>query len=185
MNDRERWDAKHRAAESSPNSACDAFVLEGLRELDLVEGARALDLASGSGRHGIELAKRGFQVEAWDVSPVGLELLADRARSAGVPVATRANDLKNDFPQDLEPFDLVVLVNYLDRRLFERLHQLVRPRGWLIYTTFTKDHGGTRPGPRHCLDVGELKRGIPGFRSVQHLEQDGRAGLLARRDDPS
>ncbi|MFT7670656.1 MAG: tellurite methyltransferase [Planctomycetota bacterium] len=180
MNDAERWNDKYSSGRWNQNSDCDAFVIKALDELGEAEGRSALDLASGPGRHALELAERGWQTSAWDVSPVGLDLLRDRTAQAGLEIARRVIDLSTEFDSITETFDLIVVVNYLDRDLFARLSALLRPSGHLVLTTFTKEHGRGHPSPRHCLEPGELARGIPGMTTVLCEEQGGRAGLFAK-----
>jgi len=190
LSDRERWDAKHAAAagtgahEPHEPEEPEAFVLRALALIPLRRGARALDLAAGRGRHALELARRGYEVEAWDVSPVGLAILAERAAAAGVEVETRVLDLlTGSLPVDAK-FDLVIVVNFLDRPLYRRLAGLVRPGGHVVVTTFTTDRTGKTPSARHCLEPGELARGLAGFATLLAEERGGRAGCLARRRGP-
>ena len=59
------------------------FVLE---ELSLPSGSRILDVGCGTGRHAVELAKRGYQVTGVDIS-AGMLAEAEKAvREAGVEV---------------------------------------------------------------------------------------------------
>ncbi|NPV61871.1 MAG: class I SAM-dependent methyltransferase [Methanotrichaceae archaeon] len=59
------------------------FLLE---ELSLQPGSSILDIGCGTGRHSIELAKRGYTVTGLDLSSEMLSRAADAARSAGVNV---------------------------------------------------------------------------------------------------
>ena len=179
--DRERWDAKYTAAGDRPLDAPDDFVVHALDRLDLdgIPLGAAVDIAAGRGRHALELARRGWRTTAWDVSPVGLAELERAAAEAGYKVPTRALDLLASEPPVNESFDLVVIVNFLDRALFDRLDQLVRPGGHALLTTFTTERPGTRPPLDYCLEPGELERRF-GSAVVVSREQDGRAGVLAR-----
>ena len=99
-------------------------------------------------------------------------------------VATRAVDaVAPEFaPAELgAPFELVVCISFLDRSLVGRLAELVTPGGHLVFATFTRDHPGERPPRAFRLEPGELARGVPGFETLWHAEEGGRAGLLARR----
>lgn len=183
LSDRERWDAKHAAAGTGADGPDrpEAFVLRALALVPFSRGARALDLAAGRGRHALELARRGYEVAAWDVSPVGLAILAERAAETGLEIETRVLDLLTEsLPEDME-FDLVLVANFLDRPLYRRLSGLVRPGGHLVLTTFTTDRAGKTPSARHCLAPGELARGLEGFETLLAEEVGGRAGMLGRR----
>lgn len=57
------------------------FLLE---ELSLPAGAAILDVGCGTGRHAVELAKRGYSVTGLDLSSGMLAEAAKRAESAGV-----------------------------------------------------------------------------------------------------
>jgi SAM-dependent methyltransferase len=59
------------------------FVLE---ELSLKQGASILDVGCGTGRHSVELAKRGYAVTGIDLSSKMLAKAAGKAKAAGVHV---------------------------------------------------------------------------------------------------
>ncbi len=185
--DREKWDAKYEERYGRELSPPDDFVLRILARLPKPEHGVALDLAAGSGRHALDLARRGWLVEAWDVSPIALEMLRKRAAKKGLLVATRELDLAaaEPFEYRRKPFDLVVVVNFLERALFAQFQNLVKPGGHLLVSTFTVDREGERPALEHCLERGELARGMPGFTTLFQDELGGRAGLFAKRDADS
>ncbi len=184
--DRERWDERYRGELGRRSEPVDPFVIQALehaRALRLASGARpeAVDLAAGTGRHALGLARAGFRVEAWDVSPVALGILAERAKEAGLAVARREVDLV-DPGLPLEPrFDLAVSVDFLDRPFWGRLRELVRPGGFVIVRTFTRDWPGAKPPPVYRLEPGEIAGGLAGFETHLVREDGGRAGLLGRR----
>ncbi len=60
-----------------------AFLLE---NLDLAPGAAILDVGCGTGRHAVELGKRGFRVTGLDLSEGMLAQAREKAERAGVVV---------------------------------------------------------------------------------------------------
>ena len=62
--------------------------------LGLAKGARVCDLACGTGRHAVEMARRGYDVTAVDFNARYLELGAQAAQAAGVRVAWTQGDMR-------------------------------------------------------------------------------------------
>ncbi|MFT5152856.1 MAG: tellurite methyltransferase, partial [Planctomycetota bacterium] len=187
-----KWDAKHAHERGQDASAPEAFVLTAIERAWQASmaaspnrGLRALDFAAGTGRHSLALEHQGFEVEAWDVSAVGLELLAERARAAQLNIRTRTVDLLTatgfDELESEGHFDLVVVCNFLDRTLYPQLPRLLNKGGHLLVTTFTVERAGKRPPLEFCLQVGELERSFANYHTVMHEEKSGRAGILVRQ----
>jgi SAM-dependent methyltransferase len=77
----------------APTYELNAFTKHTAAEIDfflslypLSAGAAVLDVGCGTGRHSIELARRGFQVTGLDLSPGMLEQARKGAENAGVQV---------------------------------------------------------------------------------------------------
>lgn len=75
-------------------------------------GRSVLDVGTGTGRAALALARRGAQVTGVDASPEMLRVAADRAGSAGVPVAFMPGDA-HALPFDDRAFDAVVCLRVL------------------------------------------------------------------------
>lgn len=178
QSDRLRWNARYRGADSSRVEAPDSFFLDALALVEQ-QPTHALDLAAGRGRHALELARRGWSVEAWDVSDEALHSISEQARIEGLMVATRRVDLSQALDlQHHGRFDLIIVVNFLDRALLARVHELLTARGTLIAVTYTTDRSGAHPADRWCLAPGELQGGLPGFDTLLEREVMGRAGWM-------
>jgi SAM-dependent methyltransferase len=98
---------------------------------------RVLDLACGSGRHSLELRRRGYEVVGADISSDLIEIARRDADEAGLEVDFVQSDLRDlDFDGE---FDLVLNLNdgaigYLEsdeenRRTFEVISRALRPGG--------------------------------------------------------
>lgn len=74
----------------------------------LAKGARILDVGCGTGRHSIELAKRGFQVTGLDLSSGMLDVAKGKAQDARVEVEWIHGDATN-FTVD-KPYDAAMCV---------------------------------------------------------------------------
>ena len=85
-------------------------------------------------------------------------------------------------------FDLVLVTRYLQRDLFASLREAVRPGGFVIYETFTRDqirHGRGPTSPDHLLVPGELLSLFGRFKVIFYEEvnePEALARLVARRE---
>jgi tellurite methyltransferase len=166
--DRAHWTARYAAEirESAPSAWVAAHVAS------LAPGAVCLDLASGAGRHAALLAAPGRTVVALDF----VEMVARRASRTGRVVGVVAEAAA--LPLRAASFDLVVVVNFLDRSIFPTLASLLRPGGRLIVETFTVENlqrvaADRRRGPSDpafLLTPGELPRLVEPLRVLASRE---------------
>ena len=159
--DRNKWDAKYRAAEHTAGGPCE--LLEALANVLPIAG-NALDLAGGAGRNAIWLARRGLAVTLADISPVALEIAQRRADEAGVAITTLEIDLEQA-PLPPGPWDVVLMSNYLDRTLLADIEAQLAEGGWLLVAHPTKKNltRHRTPSARYLLEEGELPGLIAGL----------------------
>jgi SAM-dependent methyltransferase len=170
-----------------PNKKLEKFCKNG-------EGKRALDLACGTGRHALWLAAHGWKVTAVDFAPTALEKARELAAAKRVSGRLRfiEADLKYWSPPPAERYDLIVMINYLDRDLIGRLNPFLSAGGlWIIDTFSAKPGNGNQDGRRHLLHPGELPHlmekefGILGYESYEIPSGGGetaaKEGIVARK----
>ncbi|MGE3272603.1 MAG: class I SAM-dependent methyltransferase [Chloroflexota bacterium] len=192
--DRERWNRRYQERLTQRD-----YTFEPSRWLPEIEAqlrpprsdARALDLACGGGRNAIWLAERRWTVDAWDLSDVGLAILArelDERAARGRPLEVYPQQLDLDaatIPQEV--YDLVLNIMFLDRRLWPALAASLRPGGLLAFQTFVDAPGGrtSEVSPEHLLQPAELRTAFEalGLETVSYDEQGERmtARLLSRK----
>ena len=169
--DRERWDAKYAAKLAPEQLSPDDWLIEQVTDL---KRGRALELACGLGHNAIWLAQQGWQVDAVDVSALGLAHAEEFARQCGTRVNWIAADLDHFVPEPAA-YDLVFVFRFLDREHVPGIIQTaLRAGGRLIYETFTTAHLA-RPdshmkNPAFALAPGELPRLFPHFDVVSYAE---------------
>jgi tellurite methyltransferase len=136
------------------------FIVEWIERLAPTGGAppRALDVAMGRGRHAVVLAQSGFRTFGVDIALDAVRDAVASANAAGATIHAWCADLtRHPLPQ--ARFDVVVVVRYLQRDLFQALQAAVVPGGVVLYETFTTAQRalGTGPtSPDHLLEPGEL-----------------------------
>jgi SAM-dependent methyltransferase len=125
------------SAEMAWTDRTGAEVDRALKILKPAGGERVLDLACGSGRHSLELRRRGFEVVGADISPELIEIARRDAAAEDLDVEFVLADLR-ELPYESE-FDLVLNLNdgaigYLEsdaenHRAFELIARGLRPGG--------------------------------------------------------
>ena len=146
---------------TSDHSAPSAFVESWIEELAMPAPPvqTALDLAMGRGRHALLLARHGFRTFGVDVKRDAVGSAMAAAARESLRVRGWCADLTAS-PLPVAAFDLVVVTRYLQRNLFGAIKASVKPRGHVIYETFTTAqlaHGAGPTSPDHLLKPGELR----------------------------
>lgn len=151
------WDQRYREPHfvfgTEPNAylAAQASLLH--------PGRKALAVADGEGRNSVWLARQGLVVDAFDISPVGVDKARSLAAQAGVDVAYHVSDC-DDWDWQAGAYDYVVaiFVQFADpgmrARLFASMMKALKPGGILVLQGYT---------PRQL----EYKTGGPGL--LEHL----------------
>jgi SAM-dependent methyltransferase len=154
--------------------------------IERIPPGRALDVACGAGRNALYLAKRGFGVDAVDISAEAL----DRARES----ARRSSLVVNWWEQDLDQalvlenlYQLMVIIRYVNLPLISRLIGCLAPGGFLVceqhLLTSASVIGPTSPTYR--VKPGELTA-VSARLQIHYLyegpvtDPDGQVAALAR-----
>jgi len=121
-------------------------------------GMRVLDVACGEGRHSLAAAARGASLVAIDRDGAALERGRAAAAARGLDIDWREADLEADWPA-MEPFDAILVFNYLDRERMPQIREALAPGGLLIMENFLVTQRELGWGPTrdaHLLARGEL-----------------------------
>jgi tellurite methyltransferase len=182
---RETWNARYRerGKDHGPPTPPSDWLVENQA---LIGGTRALDLACGTGRNARYLAGLGFSVDALDISDVAIAALQGVAG-----VRARAVDLECE-PLPAGAYDVVLIINYLQRDLFATAADALAPGGVLVAETVTRAHVeqlGRAFDARFLLEPGELRDAFGGLHVLRFeegvVQRLGRpravAGLVAQR----
>jgi SAM-dependent methyltransferase len=182
--DRQKWDQKYASGEHVRGQAPGW-----LRDLDteIPSEGLALDVAAGTGRVALWLARRGLDVIATDISPVGLALARETAADEGVRIKTVVADLTRD-PLPGGPFDVIACFHYRQRDLFGALRETLRPSGVVLVElpTVRNLERNEKPSRRWLAEPNELLRDLSGLTVVYYREgwvgNRHVARMVARKD---
>jgi len=114
-------------------------------------GSRALCVADGEGRNSVWLARQGLQVDAFDISAVGVAKARRLAAQAGVAVDYAVAD-GDALAWPREAYDLVaaIFIQFADppmrARLFTNMAAALRPGGLLVLQGYRPEQLANKTG---------------------------------------
>jgi SAM-dependent methyltransferase len=162
-----------------------------------------LSVADGEGRNSVWLAQQGLQVQAFDISPVGVAKAQALAAAAGVAVDYAVADVDGwAWPEAAFDGVAAIFVQFahpaLRERLFARIVAALRPGGTLVlqgYTPKQLEHRtGGPPQVEHLYTEDLLRQAFAALDIVElrsyeadlaegsgHHGRSALIGLVARR----
>ena len=168
--DQIRWDNKYAKENYLFGREAIPFLQD---HVDLLPKGPVLDLAMGEGRNGVFLAAKGYQVTGVDISEEGLKKAQALAAERGVTLKTVVADLDTyDIPPNT--FDVIICTYYLQRDLFPKIAEALKPGGMALIETYTIDHLPYQPrfNKAYLLQPNELLTMLPGLRVLRYQEVD-------------
>lgn len=169
----------------------------------LPPSGHALCVADGEGRNSVWLARQGLQVQAFDISPVGVAKARKLAMDAGVRVDYQVADC-DSWAWPLAQFDVVagIFIQFADpvmrSRMFAHMVACLKPGGLLIlqgYTPKQIEYKTGGPGIlAHLYTEEQLRRDFADMEILElhmyeadlaegdhHLGRSALAGMRARK----
>ncbi|GBD92068.1 tellurite methyltransferase [bacterium BMS3Abin04] len=134
----------------------------------IAKGKKALDIAAGMGRNSKFLAQQGFEVDALELSDVGIEKL----RKIGNVNAYQVELDNYTLPQN--NYDLIICLNYLNRKLFSQIKKALKTGGVLIYETLciTEEEARAIQNPDYFLRPNELRNSFNELNIIYYKEYE-------------
>jgi 2-polyprenyl-3-methyl-5-hydroxy-6-metoxy-1,4-benzoquinol methylase len=128
----------------------EVFVQGTLGECDFIEqeiahdkSLKIIDIGCGTGRHAIELARRGYQITGIDLSESQLKRAREKAKEQGVEIDFQKHDARNLPFQD--EFDLAIMLceggfslmetDEMNFEILKNATKALKSKGKLIFTT--------------------------------------------------
>ena len=152
---------------------------------------RVIDIACGGGRNALYLARRGWQVDAIDISAFALERIRTVTAAEGLPVRCIERDLEpaasalQEFGD--QRYNLALLIRYTNLPLLKSIARALVPGGYVIaemHLQTDKAVAGPR-SPRFRVAPNELRdAGSPfdvrGYFEGLVIDPDGRTVALSQ-----
>ncbi|MBA3026731.1 MAG: methyltransferase domain-containing protein [Sulfurimonas sp.] len=164
LEDKEKWNKKYL---EFPMPEGTSKILE--KYVDNAKVGQAIDIACGTGRNAHFLADKGFLVDAVDFSDYALE----RVRKSSTIKKIEADlDKYNIAPKK---YDLIVNINYLNRRLVSQMKDALKENGIIVFETFIVahgDYGHETMNLDYLLRKNELLHSFIGLDIIYYEERD-------------
>jgi len=168
--DQKRWDRRFGEKGFAFGKQPNPFLK---RHISLLPKGKALDIAAGEGRNAVFLALHGFDVDAIDISKMGLRKARKLAKEMGVKIHTFHADL-DTYQIEEGRYDLIANFYFLRRSLIPKIKKGLKKGGKVIFETYTLEHrnlgtGGPKQS-KYFLKANELLRLFKGFRILHYRE---------------
>jgi SAM-dependent methyltransferase len=163
--DKARWNEKY-LSKPMPDEASEILK----NNLHLAKRGRALDIACGMGRNTHYLAEHGFDVDAVDLSDYALSKVKE------MDAITKIEADLDSYEFQIEAYDLILKINYLDRKMFPKIVKALKKGGLFIYETFVETptgkeyHNPTRA--EFHLKREELPQAFEALELISYEERD-------------
>ncbi len=174
--DQKRWDERFGKKEFAFGKEANPFLK---RHIALLPRGRALDIATGEGRNAVFLTQNGFDVDAVDISKMGLRKARKLAKELGIKTHAFYADLDTYQIKEGE-YDLITNFYFLKRSLIPKIKKGLKRGGKVVFETYILEHRNlTTGGPKqlkYFLKPNELLRFFDRFRILCYREGIFREG---------
>ena len=113
------------------------FVTTCLAEIEIGAAREVLDSPAGTGRHSLTLAALGHSVTVADIDANLVRSTEAAVLAMGAVCRGYVVDATGPLPFASESFDLVLIVDFVDKYLLGHVGELLKPGGFLIYESYS------------------------------------------------
>ncbi|MBP0017941.1 MAG: class I SAM-dependent methyltransferase [Cyanobacteria bacterium SBLK] len=113
------------------------------KEIDYDKTIKILDIGCGTGRHSIELSKRGYSVTGIDLSEAQLKRAKEKASAQSLKIDFQKHDARE--PYTFNTFDLIIMLceggfslmetDEMNFQILQNAANALKAKGKLIFTT--------------------------------------------------
>jgi SAM-dependent methyltransferase len=162
QSDKQRWNKRFK---EKPFRDYVEPVVE--KYVNLANKGYALDIACGQGRNTHFLADNGFVVDAVDLSDYALSQIREDKNINKIEA-----DL-DEYNLEKNKYDLIININYLNRRFFHQIKEALKIGGVVIFETFIIAHGDfdNPQNPEYLLRSNELLHAFIGLEIIYYEER--------------
>jgi tellurite methyltransferase len=183
--DKDRWNEKYDTEVYLFGEKPIPFLTDNIH---ILPKGKALDVAMGEGRNGVYLATQGFDVTGLDISEKGLEKAHALAAKNNVTIQTKVVDLES-IQFESNSYDLIICTYYMDRGLYKKFRDALKPGGMLLIETYNTDYLKYRRfNAKWALNTNELLDLFKGMRILRYQDYDDAreaySSIIAQKPSP-
>jgi 2-polyprenyl-3-methyl-5-hydroxy-6-metoxy-1,4-benzoquinol methylase len=168
--DKKRWNKRFSGNQFALGKQPNPFLK---RHINLLPRGKALDIAAGEGRNAVFLARHGYEVDAVDISEIGLKKAEKLAKESGVNINPILADLDH-YKIEKGKYDLIANFYFLKRSLIPKIKKGLKRGGIVIFETYILEQRklgtGGPTNPRYFLKHNELLHLFKDFRILFYRE---------------
>jgi len=163
IEDKARWNKRH--VDKPMRHNVEPILQKYINEAKV---GTALDIACGTGRNTHFLAEKGFIVDAVDLSDYALSEIKNLA------TINKIEEDLDTYNLAVNKYDLIVNINYLNRRFYPQIKEALKSGGIVIFETFIVAHGDFRnpANPEFLLRKNELLHTFIGLDTIYYEERN-------------
>ncbi|MFZ2049041.1 MAG: methyltransferase domain-containing protein [Minisyncoccia bacterium] len=167
----------------------ESIVVEALKHINT---GKILDIGSGTGRHALFLAEKGFDVHAIDVSEEGIKKLQEQAEKRGLDIKAEVADLTKI---KLDDFYDMIICSYVNHHLstneamfmVDEIKLHTNSGGLNVIAAFTKNSdlfGEDITTDRYFPETQELGSLYKDWKILEHREEESKAKVAHSDGSP-
>ncbi len=150
-----------------------------------------LELGAGEGRNGLWLARHGFQVEARDISSVGVEKINKIAMGEKLSIRAIKADVQEPLQEMYDAIVAILILHHLTRekalKVIEQMKNHTRPFGYNLVTAITKEGDFFKrelTTNKFFPAIGEMKKIYGNWEVLNYQEVNRKARLKKENGSP-
>lgn len=152
----------------APSPLIETFVTNYTEKTSFKTKPLAIDIGCGGGRDAVYLSMNGWQVTGIDHKETVMQRAKQLAKFHQQDIEWKTCSVKTSNCLPGQPVDLVVVIRYLNRALFDTFKAMLKPNGYVVFQTFVEgvEAFGSPKNPNYILKKGELAKTFDDFRII-------------------
>ncbi|QBZ83150.1 Ubiquinone biosynthesis O-methyltransferase [Hydrogenovibrio crunogenus] len=128
----------------------------------------AIDIGCGGGRDAVYLSMNGWQVIGIDHKEAVIQRAKQLAKCHQQQIEWKNCSVNTAGCLPSQSVDLVVVIRYLNRALFDTFKTMLKPEGYVVFQTFVEgvEAFGSPKNPNYILKKGELAKTFEDFHVI-------------------